>query len=344
MSTWYDRWNHALQAQHQLLFDQEKMAIKDEYAVITACPVCEYTDFSPWFEKDWFRWVRCKKCSMVYMRPRLNDEATHQFYNSEANAIYNESKFEQVTGTSVFDDHANLSNLKMIDHYQGSMKGNLLEIGSGKGYLLKMAKGLGYQICGLELNQKLCRYSRELLEDPGSILEVDLLDAKFPPATFDVIYMRDLIQHIPNPTEFLQECNRIAKPGCIIFIGTHNIDGLIPKIVRSRYTPVFGFMEPSHYSPKTITNLLARFGFRVRKIEFESLDCTISEIINYFLTPTFTTVFCGKVNSRHRSILRLLRAPFMVFPLKNIEKMMLPKIANWFKMGSWMNVLAEKRA
>lgn len=342
MSDWLIRWNHALREQHNILFDSNKKTIKNEYLSLTNCPVCQQNDFLPWFEKDWFRWVRCKNCSMVYMHPRFTDAATHQFYNSEANAIYNETKFDTVSDTSDFDDKANASNLNMIDRTRGSIRGKLLEIGSGKGYFLKAAQQMGYQVYGLELNQKLNLYSRKLLQDAGTILEVDLVEAKFPSETFDVIYMRDLIQHIPNPTEFLQECNRIAKPGCTIFIGTHNIDGLLPRVVKSRYTPVFGFMEPNHYSPATITRLLKDVGFSVKNIQFESIDCTIGEMINYYMAPTFTTIFPEKMSNRWRFILRILRAPFMISPLKEIERLILPRIADWLKLGSWMNVLAEK--
>jgi 2-polyprenyl-3-methyl-5-hydroxy-6-metoxy-1,4-benzoquinol methylase len=342
MTDWYDRWNRALKEQHQIIFDADTKSIRDQYSLVTGCPVCEQNDFFPWFEKDWFRWVRCRNCAMVYMHPRLTDDATHQFYNSEANSIYNASKFEEVSNTSIFDDQANATNLYMIDKLRNSVKGDLLEIGSGKGHFLKTAQDAGYQVYGVELNQKLCRYSQELLKNTTTILDVDLLDAKFPSSKFDVIYMRDLLQHIPNPIEFLQECARIAKPGCTIFIGTHNIDGFIARMVKSRYTPVFGFMEPSHYSPKSITALLDRTGFKVRDIQFESLDCTISEVINYFLSPTFTTIFPEKVSKTRRFLLRLLRAPLLIWPLRSIDRVALPHLANRLRLGSWMNVLAEK--
>lgn len=340
MSDWYQRWNRALREQHKLLFDYDKKTIKEEYAQYTDCPVCGENDLSPLFEKDWFRYVRCRNCSMVYMNPRLTDAATHQFYNSEANAIYNESKFDQVSSSSIRDDRANLANLHSIDRYRHSVKGNLLEIGSAKGYFLQKARELGYRVYGLELNKKLWQYSRELLGD--TILNVDLLEAQFPSEMFDVIYMRDLIQHIPNPKTFLLECHRIAKPGCTLFIGTHNISGFIPKIVKSKYTPIFGFMEPNHFSPRTIRRILELTAFAVRDIQFESLDFTIGAIIRYFEAPTFTTIYPVEISQRRRFFLRLLRAPFARWPLGYLDSHITPQIANWLKRGSWMNVLGEK--
>jgi 2-polyprenyl-3-methyl-5-hydroxy-6-metoxy-1,4-benzoquinol methylase len=342
MSDWYQRWNNALREQHKLLFDYDKKRIKEKFAQSVNCPVCGKNDSILWLEKDWFRWYRCRNCSMVYMNPRLNNEATHQFYNSDANAIYNETKFDQETSTSLFDDRENTANLEMIDELRNHIRGNLLEIGSGNGRFLKKANDLGYRVYGLELNQRNCQYSRQLLEGKGTVVDVDLLEARLPTETFDVIYMRDLLQHIPNPLEFLQECSRVAKQNCIIFLGTHNIDGAISKAVRSRYTPVFGFMEPNHYSPKSITKILERVGFKVRKIQFESIDFTVLEIIRYYQGPTFTTVFPGKPNRWTERILKFLRIPLTIQPLSYIDNKLLPAIANSNRMGSWMNVLAEK--
>src|SRR5688500_3478284 len=93
MSDWNDRWHRALLKEHQALFDYDAKAIKREYAAHVSCPVCGADDSGPLCEQDWFRYVRCRRCSMVYLNPRLTDAATHRFYNSEANAVYNEVKF-----------------------------------------------------------------------------------------------------------------------------------------------------------------------------------------------------------------------------------------------------------
>ena len=348
MSDWFLRWNNSLREQHRFLFDYETRTIKDAYAQYTNCPVCEKSDAILWFSKDWFRWFRCRNCQMVYMNPRLNDTATHQFYNSEANAIYNESKFYQTSESTSLDDLANESCLFMIDKYRRSTKGSsdglMLEIGSGKGFFLKKAMGIGYKVYGLELNQISCDISRNLLGPEASILDVDLVEASFPSDMFDVIYMRDLIQHIPDPKIFLSECRRIIKPDGMLFIGTHNIDGIIPRVVKARYTPVFGFMEPNHFSPRTITRILEQRGFSVRDIQFKSLDSTVNEILTSLTSPSFTTIFESYSNTRLNFLLRSLRRLLRLKPLYYIDNIMTPRIADLIRQGSWMNVMAEKRS
>lgn len=340
MATWDDRWRRALEDQHRLIFDCERGELKKEYAQRVTCPVCNSSEARLYCEKDLFRYWRCVECSMVYMNPRLTDAATHAFYNSPANAIYNESKFNAPATSNDLDDAANLANLERIIAHSGSATGRLLEIGSAKGHFLGLAAARGFEVHGLELNEDNWRASRAELGD--TVLNLDLSAAGYPDRHFDVIYMRDVIAHLPRPREFLLECARIAKPGCTLFIDTHNIDGLIHKVVKGRHTTLFGFMEPHHWSPRTITRICELTGFTVREIRFESLDCTVAEMVRHFRGSTFTTVYPSQPGPGRRILFRLLHSLFTRRPLRTIDRAVTPRLANVLGQGSVMRVLAEK--
>jgi SAM-dependent methyltransferase len=340
MSDWDQRWHRTLEGQHRRLFDYGKKGIREEYAAHVACPVCGADDAALFVEKDWFRFVRCRRCEMVYLNPRFTDEATYQFYNSDANAIYNESKFEDASGSRAFDYAANEEDLDFLDRRRGGKRGRVLEIGSAKGNFLERAKARGYEVYGLELNKKNWEDSRSRLGD--TMLNVDLLQAGFPPAYFDVIYLRDLIQHIPDPKKLLAECFRVAVPGATIFIGTHNVDGLIERAVKGRYTTFFGFMEPNHFSPKTLGRLLTEVGFSGVKVQFKSVDFTLSEIVRHFQGPTFTTIRREYPGTAAKILLRAVQAALVRWPLRPLDRKLTPLIANALRRGSWMNVTATK--
>jgi 2-polyprenyl-3-methyl-5-hydroxy-6-metoxy-1,4-benzoquinol methylase len=274
------------------------------------------------------------------MNPRMNQAATHAFYNSDVNAIYNETKFDQVSSATQMDDQINLRNLEMIDRFRRGEKGTLLEIGSAKGFFLAKARERGYTVYGLELNQKNYQYSRARLGD--NIVNVDLLDAHFDSNKFDVVYMRDVIEHIPTPKLFFQEVCRVTKPGGILFVDTHNINGWIYKIVRERHTVIFGFEHPVHWSPRTLRRLLLQNSFMVRKISQASLDFTMVQILYYFLSPSFTTIYPKPVSRISRFMIRRLLFPFRFKLLYWLDKNTLPNIANFFGRGSVMKVIAEK--
>ena len=310
---WQIRWNIALREQHDLLFDNETQSIKSQFAEYNSCPVCDSEQTTFMFIKDGFRYVRCQNCSMVYMNPRLNLTATYAFYNSNVNAIYNETKFDAVSSSTILDDKINFENLHLIDKYRNGKRGKLLEIGFAKGYFLMKAKECGYQVYGIELNEKNYQRARRSLGE--TIYNNDLFDIHFENDMFDVIYMRDVIEHIPNPKPFLMELNRIAKPGSVLFIETHNIDSLINRIVREKHTVIFGFEHPNHWSPKSLGNALNQNGFVLKNVFHKSLDFTIGVIIGYFIEPTFTTIYPWSISQPRKNLLKVLLLPFFVPPI-----------------------------
>ena len=338
---WLQRWQSALREQHALLFDYQTKTIKSQFAEAVNCPVCDSNRAALFFEKDWFQYVQCQDCSMVYMNPCLNQAATYAFYNSDVNAIYNEIKFDQVSNAPSLDDRINLANLDLIDRYRIRTDGTLLEIGSAKGFFLSKAKERGYKVYGIELNKKNAELSRQLVGD--TVSEVDLFDACFESGKFDVIYMRDVIEHIPDPQPFFRELNRIAKPGALIFIETHNIDGLIHQIVREKHTVIFGFEHPNHWSPKTLGKALENNGYEVQKVSHSSLDFTLNDILSYFYAPTFTTIMPCTVSKKRLILFKLLRVPFWFRPIRFLDRTITSQIANYLKKGSVMKVLAVKR-
>ena len=340
IANWQTRWNTALREQHDIIFDTETRSIKSQFADYNSCPVCDSNQIPLLFEKDGFRYVKCSNCSMVYMNPRLNPAATYAFYNSNVNAIYNETKFDAVSTGTTLDDKINFGNLDIIDRYRKGKHGKILEIGCAKGYFLQKAKERGYQVYGVELNEKNCQIARRSVGD--TVYKNDLFDIHFENEMFDVIYMRDVIEHIPNPKPFLAELNRIAKSGSLLFVETHNIDGLIHRIVREKHTVIFGFEHPNHWSPKTLDKALKQSGFNVKSVIHKSLDFTIGDIIGYFTEPTFTTIYPWSISKQRRNMLKLIRLPFQVPPVCWLDRSITPMLANTVKCGSVMKVIAQK--
>lgn len=340
ISNWQTRWNLALREQHDLLFDNETQSIKNIYAEYVPCPICDSDQTKPLFEKDGFQYVKCSNCSMVFMNPRLNPAATYAFYNSNVNAIYNETKFDSVSAATELDDKINLENLDIIYQYTKGKFGKILEIGCAKGYFLKKAKERGFQVYGVELNEKNYEICRKSLGD--MIYNIDLFNIHFEKEMFDVIYMRDVIEHIPNPKIFLKELSRIAKPGSILFIETHNIEGLINRTVREKHTVIFGFEHPNHWSPRTLGTALKHSDFDVKHVYHKSLDFTIGDIIGYFIEPTFTSIYPWTISPRRKKFLNLIRLPFIIHPFCLLDRSITPVIANWVRRGSVMKIIAQK--
>lgn len=340
-ASYEERLQAALVAQHRKYFDQERQVLKPELAEAIDCPVCDSSDKTLFFTKDWFTFSKCNACSMVYLNPRLTERATYDFYNSEWNELYNEAKFDAVSTSTAIDDEINRSNLELIVNAKGSARGDLLEIGFASGVFLRAAKAAGFAVHGIELNQR--NYERVRTELGPTMHDVDLFEAKLPDRAFDVIYMRDVFEHVPKPKPMLHELNRIAKPGGLLYIEVPNIEGLIYKVVKERHVCVFGFEHLNYWSPSTLEKILDLTGFRVRETRFESRDFTIGDLARAFFIPTHTTLYPARMNKLSELILKTVNFASSATPLRQLDRALTPKIADRLGRGSVVKVLAEKR-
>jgi 2-polyprenyl-3-methyl-5-hydroxy-6-metoxy-1,4-benzoquinol methylase len=341
VTSYDERLQAALAAQHRKCFDQERRVLKQDVAEKIDCPVCDSSDHATIFTKDWFTFSKCNACGMVYLNPRLTEQATYDFYNSEWNAIYNEAKFDAVSTSTALDDEINRKNLDLIANARGGARGDLLEIGFASGVFLRAANAAGFRVHGLELNER--NYQRVRAELGPTMLNVDLFKAQLPAASYDVIYMRDVFEHVPNPKPMLRELARIARPGALLYIEVPNIEGLIYKIVKERHVCVFGFEHLNYWSPATLDKILELTGFRVRETLFESLDFTVGDLLRAFFVPTHTTLYPPPVGKLPARILRTLSIAWSLPPLRQIDRTLTPKIADRLGRGSVVKVLAEKR-
>ncbi len=341
MQTWIDRWREALRREHEAVFDTATRSIRPELSETTACPICGSWDSRLAFVKDWFRHMRCRSCGLVYVSPRLNRQATHAYYNSAVNAVYNETKFDEANATTEADDRLNAANLDLIEAWTSGARGHLLEVGCAKGFFLARARERGFFVSGLELNQRNWKIARDRLGE--TILNVDLLDAGFPPGQFDVVYSRDVIEHIPNPGEFLAEVSRVLKPTGVVLFDTHNIDSWINRIVKERHTVIFGFEHPVHWSPRTMRYALARHGFKVTQVQFASADLTLECIHAYLENPSFTTIWPEHLSGFGRRALRKVLRELLRFKwMRGFGDQMLPRLGNLCRAGSVMRIIARK--
>ena len=88
-----------------------------------------------------------------------------------------------------------------------SMK--LLEPGVGRGEFLREFKKLGLEVVGLDISPE----AKDLSPDLHIVIEdSDSIKLPFDDNSFDVIYSKSFIEHLHNPSFFLNEAYRIIKP------------------------------------------------------------------------------------------------------------------------------------
>ena len=106
-----------------------------------------------------------------------------------------------------------------------SMK--IMEIGAAEGGVLKAFTDRGCWVFGVDLNPKRIEVAKEMMAEEVEAGKADFLaknvyDEAFSAAwagKFDIILLKDTIEHIPAQEEFIPHIKRFLKPGGKIFFG-----------------------------------------------------------------------------------------------------------------------------
>ncbi|MCB2136984.1 MAG: methyltransferase domain-containing protein [Rhodobacteraceae bacterium] len=97
---------------------------------------------------------------------------------------------------------------------------SVLDIGCGAGGIditLVRNHGAGY-VCGIDVEDTVLARARTLVAEAGlggqiGCLKVAPGPLPFPPATFDIVFSKDSIVHIPDKHALMRDAFRILKPG-----------------------------------------------------------------------------------------------------------------------------------
>jgi len=236
-----------------------------------SCPVCSSTSFDIVYKDVMdnlydlpgrFDFVSCKNCGQLYLNPR----PTKEFIS-----IYYPANYESF----VFKKLDEVSKLKRISINYGLYKrcrlvltyrshGRLLDIGCGSGQFLDaMRKRPGWSVAGIDTSPIAVSAARELLG--LEVYRSDIDSAPFPPASFDVVTMWDVFEHLYDPLHALETIRNLLKPDGVLIIRTPSLDSWDAALFGRCWA---GLDPPRHlavFSRSTLYRVLQRGGFRILK-------------------------------------------------------------------------------
>ena len=220
------------------------------------CPICGEAVYHLLHKEGRFQMVKCSSCQFIYLNPRPTGEAILRFYQEYLPEDESSIKAWKRMMEPIFQKAANI-----IERYKKN-GGRLLDVGTGFGFFLSEMKERGWEVVGVEISKQAITYARNGLG--LTVHEGPLEKIGFPENDFDVVSGFYVIEHLPNPMEFLKECYRILNPEGILLL---------------RYphtTPIKNFLHligienrlydlPAHlsdFSPEIIERCMGKAGFK----------------------------------------------------------------------------------
>jgi SAM-dependent methyltransferase len=283
--------------------------------------LCGGLDHRLLFRKRGYDLMRCKSCGLAFVGnpPCLDD--IQGLYSARTN--YHGGLLDLAAPAFAGVQKIARQHLRMLRRsVRSPHKHQLLDIGCSSGLFLDEARLAGFEVYGAELSPDTAAFARNHFG-----LEVcagDWRQAGFADATFDVVTLFDVVEHLPDPLGELAAIRRLLRPGGLLLQSTPNIDGLFPRLSyalanRLDYWP---HPEPPYhlyqFSDRTLAELTERAGYEVVRIDQTRIQLGYS-----FGTPASWTA------SPKLLAYAALFAPAAV-------------VGPWLGMGDWLYLAARR--
>ena len=142
---------------------------------------------------------------------------------------------------------------------------NVLELGSAHGGFVAMLRKAGYDAVGLEIDPWVVNFAQRTFNIP--MLTGLVEEQQIEPASFDIIILMDVLEHLPDPQHTLEICTNLIKPDGLLVIQTPEVptgktyDGLIAE--QHDFARMLIPQEHIHlFGKKGIAELCRRLGLQ----------------------------------------------------------------------------------
>ncbi|MCC2671072.1 MAG: methyltransferase, partial [Armatimonadetes bacterium] len=160
-------------------------------------------------EKSGFDWQRCGRCGSAFVDRLPSDGELDRMYG----LYYGPQNLE----LPPFLKDRLRDMVRKFDPYR--QEGHLLDVGFGAGLLLETAEEAGWQCWGTEISPPALVKARAR---GWRVLEGDLCRIQLPGDLFDVICLIEVLEHLPNPMEYIRQALHLLRPGGIMYATTPN--------------------------------------------------------------------------------------------------------------------------
>jgi len=223
-----------------------------------SCNLCGSRRYRKYLTAEDYFFVKCAVCGLVYQNPQpVFDDLKYRYGQGYFDyELRNEENFFHLM-------ELGLQDIRFFELTEGlEQQGLFLDIGCATGMLLAFLRDRGWGVRGVEL----CRESAEYgINRKGLDIFIGTLEeAAFPSAHFPVIHFSHLIEHVPDPRDFLFEVRRILRPEGYAIIVTPNIGGLQAGVFRERWRSAIAD-HLTLFSRRTLRRLLVESGFEILK-------------------------------------------------------------------------------
>ena len=244
-------------------------------APLSACPLCRSHELQS-YDHDYLgrRVDQCRRCRLLFMNPQYSDGYLSSYYAQYYNGGENSGTI-RVPDPNARTRQVAAKRARLRLLAQHTTPGRMLCIGCGNGLELLLARQMGWRPEGFDVDEDYIRELRGQLDVPlhcGRLAEL-----KLSAASFDAVFMDQVLEHPKRPQEYLQEVHRLLRPGGVLLVACPNLASLSNRaktllgrlgVKRRRGKHYDLFHHLFLYRPHTLGQIMERhFGYHVLSIQ-----------------------------------------------------------------------------
>ena len=160
---------------------------------------------------------RCLDCGLYFDNPRPTWGQILEFYSQN-------DKYDEWLAEENGRDALWRRRLRLVRRH--CSKGRLLDVGAGIGQFLHFAREY-FEVAGTEISPVACRIAREKY---GVDLYQGTLESLPGGATFDVVTLFHVLEHVPDPRDTLKKCFSLLNPRGVLVVAVPNdVDSILTR-------------------------------------------------------------------------------------------------------------------
>lgn len=232
------------------------------------CPVCSGRKRKLLIAVDKWHIEQCQQCSVGILDPMPKSDELKTIYDTE----YFRSQYKNLgepMGSAAFKRRISQQSHRVKFFRRFRRKGTVLDLGCALGYFVFACRQFNYDARGADISGANATYVRNELHLPLDIGPIQELD--YPQASFDIITMWHILEHLPDPHDCLQKVKYWLKPDGLIVIDVPNYEGTDAQHAWKDWK---GWAVPFHllhFTPRALYTLLEMHGLQViRKKNYHS--------------------------------------------------------------------------
>jgi len=225
-----------------------------------------------------FSVVRCLKCGLMRTNPRPSPETIGFYYPENYGPYLGTRVLSQDEQSSSNKEHIFPKQLirllyRKIVRFNTSCiplmsTGTMLEVGCASGSFLHQMAKKGWDVEGIEFSLKAAEAARSL---GYKVYSGHLETAPDPVHSFDLIVGWMLLEHLHDPVAGLTKLHEWANADTWLVLSVPNAGSLEFTFFKNRWYALQLPTHLYHFTPTTITKVLAKGGWRIEKIYHQRL-------------------------------------------------------------------------